>query len=74
MMLKIESLLYNRPATFQVTVEADICNALTNLNYYVPRFFTRRFIGSHHIKVEVLQGGCGRAQTTTLQISHNRLN
>lgn len=66
-----EDILDHNASDFKITVEADMCNAITNKAYWGPRYFLDKVIKKRQVKVQIIAGSCERAQRSQLKISHS---
>jgi hypothetical protein len=67
--LRWRSLLDSQPKEFELTLEADMCGALTGQAYYGPRYFLRRTLKEYGVSYRIVAGRCQRAQRATIAIS-----
>ena len=64
---KWEELLVNKPNTFIISVETDMCNAITNEQYWGPRYFLDKLIRTRNITYKFMSGRCIRSQSTQIK-------
>jgi len=64
-----EEILADKPQTFEVVVEADMCNALTDIQYIGSRIFLHQMIKKNIQEFKLTQGSCGRGTKSSILIT-----
>lgn len=66
---RLENLLSENQNQFTVQLEADLCNALTNKQYFGTRVFLNKVIEQKIQSYELLDGDCNRGMLSSIKVT-----